>query len=110
MELEAVGRRQIPPELVLLAHDQRELAAERVGPLPGHEIENAGLSAGRVDQAREHLQGRGLPRAVGTEERDHLAGLDREADPIDGPDLAILAAVQARASAASTPSFFWKTR
>src|SRR5208282_273046 len=94
MELKAVGRRQIPPELVLLAHDQRELAAKQIGTLPGHKIENAGLSAGRVDQPRKHFQRRSLPRAVGTKERDHLAGLDGEADPIDGPDLAILPFVQ----------------
>ena len=43
MELEAVGGGQIPPQLVLLAHDQREAAAEGVGPLPGHKAQYAAL-------------------------------------------------------------------
>ena len=45
MELEAVGGRQVPPELVLLSHHQRELAAEGVGPLPGDEAEHPRLAA-----------------------------------------------------------------
>src|SRR3712207_8910539 len=34
VELEAVGRRQVPPELVLLPHDQGEPPAEHVLPPP----------------------------------------------------------------------------
>ena len=91
MELEAVGRGQVPPELVLLAHHQRELAAEGIGPLPGHKTEDPRFAARGIDQPGEHLERRRLARAVGAQEGDHLAGLDREADLIDGADLAVLA-------------------
>ena len=94
MELEAVGGGEVPPELVLLAHDQGELAAEPVGPLPGDEVEHPGLAAGGVDQPGEHLQRGGLARPVGAEEGHHLAGLDGEADAVDGADLAVLAAIE----------------
>ena len=110
MELEAIGGGQVPPELVLLAHDQRELAAEGVGAAPrGRSRARSAVAAGRVDQAREHLEGRRLPRPVGPEERDHLARLDREADAVDGVDFLVLAAIEPP-EAPSRPSFFWKTR
>ena len=93
-ELEAIGGRQVPPELILLPHHQRELAAERIGPLPGDEAQHPCLAGRRIDQPREHLQRRRLPRPVGAQERDHLPRLDREADRLDGADLPVLAVVE----------------
>ncbi len=42
VELEAVGGGQVPPELVLLAHDEGELAAEGVLAVPGDEVRGRG--------------------------------------------------------------------
>ena len=52
-------------------------------------------AAGRVQQPAEHLQRRRLAGAVGPEEADHLAGVDRERDRIDRGDLSRLAVDQA---------------
>ena len=94
MELEAVGGGEVPPELVLLPHDERELAAEGVVPLPGGEPEHLGRAGGRVDQAREHLERGRLPRPVRPEEGDHLARLDRERDVVDGLDFLVVPLVE----------------
>ena len=91
VKLERIGGRQVPPELVLLAHDERELPAEGVGPVPRRVAEHAGRAAGRVDEAGEHLEGGGLAGPVRPEERDHFAGFDGEADAVDGPDLLVFA-------------------
>src|SRR5262249_38320161 len=53
------------------------------------------VAPGGVDQPGERLQRGGLARAVGPEEGDHLARLDREADAVDRPDLLVLPAVEA---------------
>src|SRR5262249_8281020 len=95
VQLETVGGGQVPPELILLPHDQREATAERVGTLPRHEAKDAGGAAGGVDQTRQHLEGRRLAGAVGAEKGDHLARFDREVDAINGPNLLVLAAEQA---------------
>ena len=50
----------------------------------GHVAQHRALARGRVQQARQHLQGGGLAGAVGAEEADHLARLDVEGDPVDG--------------------------
>src|SRR4051812_46205468 len=51
MKLERVGRGKVPPELILLPHDERELPAEGVVAVPGHEAEHAGATPGWVDEA-----------------------------------------------------------
>ena len=38
----------------------------------------------RLDQSEEHSQRSGLPRAVRAEQATHLAGIDREAEVVDG--------------------------
>ena len=38
--------------------------------------------------ARDQVEDRRLPGAVGADDREDLAGLDREAHPVDGPDAA----------------------
>ena len=47
---------------------------------------DAGRAGGRRQERGEHPQGGRLAGPVGTEEPDHLAGIDRERDPVDGPD------------------------
>src|SRR5579884_835973 len=38
------------------------------------------------DEAGQHVEERGLPRPVGTDETENLAIPEGEADPVDGPD------------------------
>src|SRR5262249_49081484 len=94
MQLETVGRGQVPPELVLLPHNEGKPPAKGVGPFPGDEVEHAGRAAGRVDEAGEDLERGGLAGPVGAEERNHLARLDGETDAIDGADFLVLAPEQ----------------
>src|SRR5262249_61425870 len=42
------------------------------------------LAARDLGQAEQHQDGRGLAGAVGAEQAENLAGLDRERDPVDG--------------------------
>src|SRR5271154_6042546 len=42
VQLKTVSRRQVPPELILLPHDERETTAKGVGPFPGAEAKDAG--------------------------------------------------------------------
>ncbi len=72
---------QIPPELVLLAHHQREPAAIGVLALPGHEAHHAGGAAGGIDDAGEQLERGGFAGAVGAEKGDELALSTRRSMP-----------------------------
>src|SRR3989337_1311184 len=56
-----------------------------------------------VEQAGEHLEGRCLAGAVGTEEPDDLAGSQLERDPIDRPHFFGAAVHQARYGRRSWP-------
>ena len=94
VQAERFGGGQVPPELVLLAHHQREAAAIGVVALPGHVAEHAGLAGGGIDHAGEQLERRGLAGAVGAEEGDELALFDVEVDAADGLHLAVLAVEQ----------------
>ena len=52
--------------------------------MPGDVSEHACFPGGRVQKTGEHLEGRGLPRPVRSQEADDLTGLDAEGDPRDG--------------------------
>src|SRR5207248_3246875 len=56
---------------------------ERVAP------EQLRAPLGGTDEAEEHAQRRGLPRAVRPEIPEHVAALDRQVDARDGRDLAV---------------------
>ena len=47
------------------------------------------LPGGRREQPLEDLDGRRLPRAVGTEEPEALAASHLEIEPVDGDDVAV---------------------
>src|SRR5262249_25078058 len=96
---EAIGSRQVPPELVLLSHHQRKASPKGVGPFPGHETEHPGAATGRVDQSAEHLESCGFAGAVGPEKGDHLTRLDREGHAIGGAHFLVLAVEQPPQSA-----------
>jgi hypothetical protein len=52
----------------------------------------ATVAAARGEQRAEHPDGRGLARAVGSEEAIDLAGADLEVETVDGDDVAERAA------------------
>ena len=105
LELEAIRGGKVPPELILLAHHERKLPSKRVDALRGDESENLRAAAGRINQAREHLERRGLARAVGTEKGDHFAGLDGEADVVDRLNFLVIAFIEP-SERAEQPFFF----
>ncbi len=76
IELERFLRRQIPPERILLAHEQAELPLHFVAALPRNKSENARVAAGRIQQTGQHFQHCRFAGAVWSEEADKLAFLD----------------------------------
>ena len=94
MQPKTVTGGQIPPELILLAHHQREQAAKGVGTLPGSEIQNPGAAAARIDQTGEHFERGRLAGAVGSQKGHHFSRLNREADAVDGAYFFVLATVK----------------
>src|SRR5690606_25419678 len=83
VELERFLSGQIPPQLVLLAHDEREPATIRMVALPGDVAEDLRLSAGGKNQPGEQFERCRFAGPVGPEEGDHLAGGNLEADVLD---------------------------
>src|SRR5689334_8525862 len=102
--LEALGERLAPPDAPHSAeaggeHEQvatgharvvREVARKVAEPRMDRrdvtaavEPEHACRAARRVQQVQQRADRRGLPRAVGSEEAEHLAGRDRERDVFD---------------------------
>src|SRR5207245_10110603 len=84
----------VPYELRAVAHEQRHLLQVRILAAPRDKTKHAGLAGRRVEQAREHLERRGLARAVRAEESDHLACLDAEGDARDRVPCAALPATE----------------
>jgi hypothetical protein len=95
VELERIEHRDVPGQLVALAHDERHLAEECRFASPRHVAQDGHLARRREQQAGQHLQRRGLPGAVGAQEADDLAGLDVEVDASDGLHVARLPAHEA---------------
>ena len=87
VQLEGVRRRDVPHQLVAVAHHQGDLA--QVGPLPapGVVAQHLHLAPGGVEQAGEHLQGGGLARPVRAQEAHDLPRLHVEGDPVYGRDV-----------------------
>jgi hypothetical protein len=87
VELEGVRRRDVPHQLVAVAHHQGDLAQVGALPAPGIVVQHPHLPPGGVEQAGEHLQGGGLAGPVGAQEAHHLPRLDVEGDPVHGRDV-----------------------
>jgi hypothetical protein len=92
---EALGGRQVPPQLVPLPHHQREAAAEGVGPLPGHVTEHGGHAPGGRDDAGEEFEERRLAGPVGSEQGHELTPADGQIHSAQGFDHAAVAPEQA---------------
>ena len=92
VQAERLGGRQVPPELVLLAHHQGEAAAVGVFAFPGHVAHHRRRAAGGGEHAGEQFQRGRLARPVGPQKGDELARLDGQidaADRLDGLDVAM---------------------
>src|SRR6185295_10051020 len=83
-QLERVTRRQLIPELGSLPEHGADLKGE-LTPLPrGHQAEHPNLAGIRLQNARKHLQRRGLSGAVRTDERHAFAPRDGERQLVHG--------------------------
>jgi len=70
--------------------------------------EYPGFAAGRIEQAREHLQRRRLARTIRPQEADDLAGLDVERDRLDCMDFARLATDEGLRGRAERVFWLWQ--
>ena len=95
VQLEGIGHRDVPDELVALPHHQRHLAKEGGITVPGLEAKDARLAGAGVEEAGEHLKRRRLACPVRPEEANDLALPDLERDAGHGDDLAHLSPEQA---------------
>ncbi len=87
---EALAGRQFAPELGALAEHHADPVGQRLALLPGRQAQHRRLARGRLQDAREHLQGRGLARAIGADDGHPLALADLEIDAGDGLDRHVL--------------------
>src|SRR5207248_11107204 len=97
---------QVPPELVLLPEQQRELTPVAVIPFPGHITQHASRATGGIKQTGQHFKRSGLPGAIWAEEPNQFTGLDAEAYLLDGEGLLILPAKQSPDRARKACLFF----
>ena len=104
VELERLGGRQVPEELLLLPHHEHDLLQER-GLARCAARSPPTRTSPRVGWSRpgEHLQRRRLARAVRPEEADALAGRDRERDAVDRADARRSVRRKSERSAAPSP-------
>jgi len=91
VQLETFAGGQIPGELVLLAEEQGNLAAEVRLAFPRGEAEHPGGAPARMQQTGKHLQGGGLAGTVRAEEADEFPCADFQIDPVNSGDLAVAA-------------------
>ena len=90
VQLQRLACRQIPPKLIFLAQQQRELASIFIVPFPRRIAQNLGRAAGGIYQTRQHFERRGLARAIGAKKTHQFAGFDGEIDFVDGNGLLVL--------------------
>ena len=94
VERERFLRRQIPPELILLAHHQGKAAAIVIFSQPRNVPQHPGLTTAGADHAGEQLERRRLASAIGPQKGDKFALLDVEIDRLHGRHFTILAVEQ----------------
>ena len=101
-QIEAVDHRQVPPELGALAEHHADARHVAHAVLVRHQAVHLDPAAGRPQDARQDLHGRGLARAVGADEGQQLAGFEAERDVDQGMDLAPAPAHEAAQCAGET--------
>ena len=82
-EVEALDHRQVPPELRALAEHHADARHVADAILVGDEAVDHHLARRRPEDAGEDLDGGRFPRPVRADEAQQLAGLEREADPVE---------------------------
>src|SRR6266545_2993072 len=80
IKFERFLRRQVPPQRILLSHEQTKLALHFVAPFPRNKAEHARVTRSWVQQTRKHFEHSGLPGTVWTEKPDKFAFLDLKRD------------------------------
>ena len=85
-EVEALDHRQVPPELGALAEHHADARHMADAVLVGDEAVDHHLARRRPQDAGEDLDRGRLPRPVRADEAQQLAGLEREADPVERLD------------------------
>ena len=88
MQSERFLRGQVPPELVLLTHDQREAATVGIIALPGNVAQHAGRAAGGPHQTYKNLDRGGLAGTVRADEAEDLSSLQRDRQVVERGELA----------------------
>src|SRR4029077_17626790 len=91
VQFERLAGGRVPPECVLLAHQEADLALHGILAFPRHIAENAGSSGGGVEQAGKHFQGCGFSGAVWAEKPDKIALSNLKGDTVHGPRLGLFA-------------------
>src|SRR5437879_8329289 len=71
---------QVPPQRILLSHQQAELALHLVASFPWNKAEHARVPRSLVQQTRKHFEHSSFPGAVWTEKPDKFAFLDLKPD------------------------------
>ena len=92
VQAEGLGRGQIPPELIFLAHDQGEAAAVGVFAPPRNVSQHAGGPGSGIYHAGEQFQRGCFAGSVWAQKGDELALLDRKIDAFHRLDKAIFPA------------------
>jgi hypothetical protein len=86
---ERLGDRQIPPQLGPLAEEHTDAGGDGHPVALGVEPVDAYGAGGRHKDAAEQLHRCGFTRAVRSDVRDGLPGLDRQVDVVDGDLVAV---------------------
>src|SRR5574341_343306 len=92
---ERLHRREVPQQLIALAHYERELREVVPLPLVGREPQNVDLPGSGIEQPGEAFERGGLARAVRPEETDDLALRDMERNAVHRSDRLVLPPEQA---------------
>ena len=90
VEFQRLARGEIPPEGILLPHQQGELPLQLHRTPRGIESQHRGASRRGLEKPREHLEHRGLSRAVRSEKADKLPLPNGKTHRISGLGLRVL--------------------
>ena len=93
-QIQGVGEGKVPPQLGPLSKNNPDPFGNGAARLPWDEAKGRRRPGVRNEDASQHLDGGALARTVRSENRDHLACLDREADASDRLDLGCRAGKQ----------------
>src|SRR5262249_14889912 len=82
IHLQGFRWRKVPEQLLLLSHHQHDFFEECILAALRHVAAYPDFSLAGMQQTGEHLEGGGLPRAVGAEKAHSLTRCDFKGDPV----------------------------